>query len=149
MYPYRSGRHGTVRLREEDLLRSIQVGGLLTGPYLAVAERHAKLVAQATYAGEVNLIGNRESPLAAVQRLVGGLLVGIGLRLQRKPSVGQAATAIAGQGTAPCSPPARLGFRRTDRSGCPLGPPPGTPGSAGGPERAAQARTARTSAATS
>ena len=101
MYPYRSGRHGTVRLREEDLLQSIQVGGPLTGPYLAVAERHARLVARATHAGEGGLIGNRESSLAAVPRFVGGLLVGIGLRLQGKPSVGQAATAIAGQGAAP------------------------------------------------
>ena len=97
MYPYRSGAHGTVATDPRDLLSVVRDGGYLTARYLAAAEQHAKLVAEAGLEWELRqagLIPTRSASIfAVVRQTVGAACIRAGRHLQGAPRTERAAGA--------------------------------------------------------
>ena len=98
MYPYRTGRGGTITLGQADLMRSVLDSGVRCSDYLDRAERHARAVAatertrQWRDAGPVRSRG--KLPELAMQQL-GAWLVAVGVRLQGVRAVGARGASVA------------------------------------------------------
>ena len=85
MYPYRTGRGGTVELNQSDLMRAVADSGARLPDYLGRAECHAHAVSATEWTRrlrEAGVIGPRGVARESVPQQLGAWLVAVVTRLQ-------------------------------------------------------------------